>query len=52
MHDWFGVTFLKMCPRLVFYPELEVAIKSTLESGRAVVFAVNTQLDRRHRRND
>lgn len=30
---------------------LETAIKSTLESGRAVVFAVNIQKDRRHRRN-
>jgi len=30
---------------------LETAIKSTLESGRAVVFAVNIQTDRRHRRN-
>jgi hypothetical protein len=30
---------------------LEAAIRSTLESGRAVVFAVNIQTDRRHRRN-
>ncbi len=30
---------------------LEAAIRSTLKSGRAVVFAVNIQTDRRHRRN-
>jgi len=30
---------------------LEAAIRSTLESGRAVVFAVNIQTDRRHRIN-
>ena len=31
---------------------LEKAIVSTLETGRAVVFAVNVQKDRRHRWND
>lgn len=30
---------------------LEKAIKSTLESGRSVVFAVNNEKDNRHRRN-
>lgn len=31
---------------------LEIAIRSTLESGRAVVFAVNSEKDVRHRVND
>jgi hypothetical protein len=31
---------------------LEKAIQSTLESGRAVVFAVNNEKDKRHRNND
>ena len=31
---------------------LEKAIRSTLESGRSVVFAINNEKDKRHRRDD
>ncbi|PWG63883.1 hypothetical protein DEM34_06690 [Spiribacter halobius] len=41
---WVGTTIAQS-------KHLESAIRSTLKSGRAVVFAVNIQTDRRHRRN-